>query len=177
MTVFRPRLPIVPAAGSAKQFDVEPLIRIAEHRIRRAAGDEIRPLPGAARARQRARAIEAEHRAERHAGARREDAGQLPAGCQCRGRGPSVSLPNGSSHVALQTKLCRMSKSDSPLLQRRDRRRMAAGSCCRSRRCRPPASPGPRLARACRTPASPAPFLKRRLAPTTKPVVPGLRRP
>ena len=82
--------------------DVEPLVRIAEHWIRRAAGDEIRPLPGAARPRQRARPIEAEDRRQRHAGMGREDAGQLPAGCQsvdeargcpCRTAAPTSRSP------------------------------------------------------------------------------------
>ncbi len=99
---------------------IEVLVRAAEHRIRRAAGDEIRPLPGAARARQRARAIEAEHRRERNARAHRQDARQLPAGRQSRATSAaSATWPNGSSHVELKTKLWRMSKSDSPLFSRR----------------------------------------------------------
>ena len=58
---------------------VEVLVRAAEHRVVRAAGVQVRPLAGAARARQRARAVEAEHRRERHAGPQGDDARELPA--------------------------------------------------------------------------------------------------
>src|SRR5205807_9713742 len=51
----------------------------AEHRIERAAADQIGALPRAARARQRARAIESEHRRERNSRPHGEDARQLPS--------------------------------------------------------------------------------------------------
>src|SRR5262249_4794571 len=59
---------------------VEPLVRIAEQRIRRTPRRGIRPLAGDAGPWQRTRAIEAEHGRDRDAAVRREDARDLPAG-------------------------------------------------------------------------------------------------
>ena len=119
MTVLRPTLPMRAGRRQREAVDVEPgTVRIAQHGIRRTAGHEIRPLArrrpsAAARGRDRSPGPGVNGTPDAHV--------KMPDSCQPAANPcatPVSDLPNGSSHVELQTKLWRMSKSESPLLQR-----------------------------------------------------------
>src|SRR5262245_7858802 len=114
MTVLRPRLPIVPAAGSEKQFVSKyrvgpPSTGLGEQPDTRSGHCPAPPERGSARARSKP---------STGVNGTPECAVKIPDSCQPATRPcvkPVVVLPNGSSYVAFAVKLWRMSKSDSPL--------------------------------------------------------------
>src|SRR5213592_4082458 len=77
MIVLRATSPKNPASGREKQLASKYCVA-AEHRVVRTARHQARALTGAARPRQRARAIESKDRRDRNARAQRHDARHLP---------------------------------------------------------------------------------------------------
>src|SRR5450759_1360335 len=112
--VLRPRLPIVPAAGSARQLTLihalgSPVTALDEHPETRSGHWPAPPERGSARARSK---LSTGVNGTPERAVTMFDTCQ-PARTPCAT--PVVPFANGSSHVELNVKLFLMSKSDGPL--------------------------------------------------------------
>ena len=117
----RPVLPKVPAGCSTNAARIEPLLGAAEHGVVRSVARRVaRAILADARAErrvpQRARPVALHEDGQRLAAAHGPDAREPASRCRSAPARPSASARTAGRHVKFRTQLCRVSKSDRPLL-------------------------------------------------------------